>query len=188
MDLGATAKAWTADSAAAGIHRRTGSGCLVSIGGDIAVAGAAPERGWQVRVADVTGHPSDRPAGPSSVVTLRSGGLATSSIRARRWQRGGLWLHHLIDPRTGLPPVPAWRTVSAAAGSCVGREHGEHRGRRPRARDLAAAALGGLPVRLVTADGRGPHRRRVARGAGGMTGRDALVPQPGHRASPRWCS
>jgi FAD:protein FMN transferase len=119
VDLGATAKARTADRAAAEITRRTGSGCLVSLGGDIAVTGPAPERGWRVRVEDVTGSPDDDPVGLSTVVRIRRGGLATSSTRARRWQRDGLALHHLLDPRTGLPPVPVWRTVSAVAGSCV---------------------------------------------------------------------
>jgi thiamine biosynthesis lipoprotein len=119
LDLGATAKAWTADRAATAIAAQTGSGVLVALGGDVAVAGAPPAGGWRVRVQDVTGSPDDVPPGTSAVVTLHSGGLATSSTRARRWRRGGLELHHLVDPRTGLPPVPAWRTVSAAAGSCV---------------------------------------------------------------------
>jgi thiamine biosynthesis lipoprotein len=119
LDLGATVKAWTADRAAARITAHTGSGVLVSLGGDVAVAGRPPAGGWRIRVQDVTGHPGDVPLGPSAVVTLGAGGLATSSTRARRWRRGGLDLHHLIDPRTGLPPVSAWRTVSAAAGSCL---------------------------------------------------------------------
>jgi FAD:protein FMN transferase len=153
IDLGATAKAWTADHAAAAIASRTGSGCLVSIGGDIAVSGPAPRGGWRIRVEDVTRHPDDPPAGPSTVVTLRNGGLATSSTRARRWQRDGLALHHLLDPRTGLPPAPAWRTVSAAAASCVAantvtttaivRGHGAW----PYLRSV------GTPVRLVAVDG-----------------------------------
>lgn len=153
IDLGATAKAWTADCAAAEVTRRTGSGCLVSIGGDIAVSGTAPQGGWRIRVEDVTRHPDDAPTGPAAVVTLRRGGLATSSTRARRWQRDGLSLHHLLDPRTGLPPVPAWRTVSAAAASCLA------------ANTLTTAAVvrghrawpylreAGTPVRLVTVDG-----------------------------------
>jgi thiamine biosynthesis lipoprotein len=153
VDLGATAKAWTADHAAAEITRRTGSGCLVSLGGDIAVSGPAPQGGWGIRVEDVTGHPENRPAGPSTVVTLREGGLATSSTRARRWERDGLSLHHLLDPRTGLPPVPAWRTVSAAARTCVAANTvttaAVVRGHRvwPYLRSV------GAPVRLVTVDG-----------------------------------
>ena len=153
LDLGATAKAWTADRAAAEITRRTGGGCLVSIGGDIAVAGTPPEPGWRVRVEDVAGHPEEAPAGPSTVVTLRAGGLATSSISARRWQRDGVWLHHLLDPRTGLPAVAAWRTVSAAADSCVAANTVTTaaivRGAQvwPWLRSMDA------PVRLVTVDG-----------------------------------
>jgi thiamine biosynthesis lipoprotein len=153
VDLGATAKARTADLAAAEITRRTGSGCLVSLGGDVAAAGRAPDGGWRVRVEDVTGDPDAPARGPSAVVTLSDGGLATSSTRARRWRRGGLDLHHLIDPRTGLPPVPAWRTVSVAAGSCLDANTVSTativRGSRvwPWLRSV------GLPVRLVTEDG-----------------------------------
>jgi len=119
LDLGATAKAWTADRAAADIAHRTGAGCLVSIGGDVATVGAPPPGGWRIRIEDITGRPDAAPAGPCSVVTLGEGGLATSSIAARRWTRDALQLHHLLDPFTGLPPVPVWRTVSAAARTCV---------------------------------------------------------------------
>ncbi|SDP51841.1 thiamine biosynthesis lipoprotein [Klenkia soli] len=119
LDLGATAKAWTADRAAAAITAATGSGVLVSIGGDVAVAGPAPEGGWRVRVEDVTGDPDGPAPAGSTVVALTDGGLATSGTRARRWQRGGVEVHHVLDPRTGLPASPAWRTVSVAAGSCT---------------------------------------------------------------------
>ena len=78
---------------------------LVGLGGDIAVAGQAPPGGWRIRVQDVTGRPEEIPAGPSAVVAITSGGLATSSTTARRWRRGGDLLHHILDPRTGLPPA-----------------------------------------------------------------------------------
>ncbi len=119
LDLGATAKAWAADRSAARIAAALGCGVLVSLGGDIAVAGAAPGGGWRIRVQDVSGRPEDPPSGPSSVVAISSGGLATSSTTARRWRRGGDVLHHILDPRTGLPAPPVWRTVSVAAASCV---------------------------------------------------------------------
>ena len=119
LDLGATAKAWAADRAASRIAAELGCGVLVNLGGDIAVAGPAPGGGWRVRVQDVTGRPEDPPAGPSAVVALRSGGLATSSTAARRWRRGGDVLHHILDPRSGLPAAPVWRTVSVAAATCA---------------------------------------------------------------------
>ena len=119
LDLGATAKAWAADRAAARIAGELGCGVLVNLGGDIAVAGAAPPGGWRVRVQDVTGRPEDPPAGPSAVIAISSGGLATSSTTARRWRRGGDVLHHILDPRSGLPAAPVWRTVSVAAATCA---------------------------------------------------------------------
>jgi thiamine biosynthesis lipoprotein len=119
LDLGATAKAWAADRAAARLAAELGCGALVSLGGDVGVAGHSPEGGWRVRVQEVTGRPEDPPPGPSQVVAIQQGGLATSSTAARRWRRGGDVLHHILDPRTGLPPPPAWRTVSVAAATCV---------------------------------------------------------------------
>jgi thiamine biosynthesis lipoprotein len=153
LDLGATAKAWAADRSATRIAAAIGCGVLVGLGGDIAVAGPAPDGGWRIRVQDVTGAPGDPPAGPYALIAIRDGGLATSSTAARRWQRGGDVLHHILDPRTSLPAEPVWRTVSVAAGSCADANAASTaaviRGR---------AALGwlarlGLPARLVDATG-----------------------------------
>jgi thiamine biosynthesis lipoprotein len=153
LDLGATAKAWAADRSAARIVPRLGCGVLVSLGGDIAVAGPPPAVGWRVRVQDVTGAPGDPPAGPYALIAIRDGGLATSSTAARRWQRGGDVLHHILDPRTGLPAEPVWRTVSVAAGSCADANAASTaaviRGRRA----LGWLAQLGLPARLVDATG-----------------------------------
>jgi thiamine biosynthesis lipoprotein ApbE len=106
LDLGATAKAWTADRVAAGGCAVAGCGVLVSLGGDIAIAGPPPRGGWRIRVQDRTGLPAHAPDGPSAVVSIQSGGLATSSTAARRWRHGSMELHHIIDPQTGLPAVP----------------------------------------------------------------------------------
>ena len=119
LDLGATAKAWAADRSAARIAAALGGGVLVGLGGDVSVAGPAPEGGWRIRVQDVTGRPDETPPGPATVVAITGGGLATSSTTARRWRRGGSVLHHILDPRTGLPPAPVWRTVSVTAATCA---------------------------------------------------------------------
>lgn len=116
LDLGATAKARAADRCAEVIAGRLGCGVLVSLGGDIAVAGPAPAGGWQIRVTD------DHAAGPDApgqTVAISSGGLATSSTTVRRWARDGRRMHHIIDPATGEPARSCWRTVSVAAGSCT---------------------------------------------------------------------
>jgi thiamine biosynthesis lipoprotein ApbE len=118
IDLGATAKAFASDLAANAAAEATGCGVLVSLGGDIAVAGEPPAAGWPIAVDDVTdlSLPADEGA---PVVVIRDGGLATSSTRARRWRRGGVELHHVLDPRSGLPAAGPWRTVSVTASTCV---------------------------------------------------------------------
>ncbi|MGI8752672.1 MAG: FAD:protein FMN transferase [Acidimicrobiales bacterium] len=89
---------------------------LVSLGGDIAVAGLPPAGGWPVRV---TRNHADPPDGPGQTVTIKAGGLATSSTQVRRWERGGKAVHHLVDPSTGRSTRGCWQTVTVAAGSCV---------------------------------------------------------------------
>ncbi|MGV8967769.1 MAG: FAD:protein FMN transferase [Cellulomonas sp.] len=54
LDLGATAKAWAADRAATRISAALGVGLLVSLGGDIRVAGPVPAGGWLVRDGETT--------------------------------------------------------------------------------------------------------------------------------------
>jgi len=112
LDLGATAKAVAADLVAGEITRRLGCGVLLSLGGDIATAGPEPADGWHVTVQDAPGEPAGR-------VQVRAGAaVATSSTVRRRWLRGGEQMHHILDPRTGRPAAPVWRTVSVAASSC----------------------------------------------------------------------
>jgi FAD:protein FMN transferase len=113
LDLGATAKALAADMAAAKATSAAGCGVLVSLCGDVAVAGDPPADGWQIRVTDDHRH-SDA---PGQTVTITGGGLATSSLTVRRGDDGVT--HHLIDPTTGLPAAGPWRTATVAAPSCV---------------------------------------------------------------------
>ena len=150
LDLGATAKALAADRAAHVAAEVTGAGVLVSLGGDIAVAGEPPRGGWSIRLADDCSAPLDA-LGPA--VSVQSGGLATSGTTVRRWATAGGELHHIVDPRTGRPTSSPWRTVTVAAASCVDANTAS----------TAALVLGddapawlderGLPSRLVRVDG-----------------------------------
>jgi len=115
LDLGASAKAFAAVRIARAAHETTGVGVLVSLGGDIAVAGAPPPDGWPVRVTD----DHRRSDGEGQTVSIREGGLATSSTTVRRWRAGNVEMHHIVDPATGAPADETWRTVTVAAASCV---------------------------------------------------------------------
>ncbi len=152
LDLGAVGKAFAADLVATRITHVVGAGCIVSLGGDVAVGtppGATDSPGpmWPVEVAERPGED------PAQVVIVQGGGLATSTTTHRRWQRGGRTVHHLLDPRTGRPVSGIWRTVSVFAGTCV----------TANTASTAAVVLGeaaadwlgehGLPARLVAQDG-----------------------------------
>jgi thiamine biosynthesis lipoprotein len=118
LDLGATGKGLAADLAAAAALAAAGpgSGVLVSLGGDIATAGEAPDGGWVVQV----GEDSRAPITPGDeAISIPSGAIATSSTTVRRWLRGEVVLHHILDPRTSLPVTGPWRTASVVARTCV---------------------------------------------------------------------
>ena len=149
LDLGATAKGLGSDRAAAAAYRASGrGGILVSLGGDIAVAGQPPVGGWPVAVAD-----SSDLGAPGQVVRLAAGALATSSVTGRRWRRNGRPVHHIVDPRTGWPAAGPWRTVSVAASNCAEANAASTAG-IVAGHDAEAWLAGtGLPSRLVAHDG-----------------------------------
>jgi FAD:protein FMN transferase len=98
LDLNGIVKALAVDDALACI---AGVG-FVSAGGDLATRGP-------VTVAVPGGD----------VVQVLEGGIATSGTARRRWSRGGVEQHHLIDPRTGLPCRSPWTQVTVVGASCL---------------------------------------------------------------------
>jgi FAD:protein FMN transferase len=148
LDLGASGKAWAADRSADIVATRLGVAVAVESGGDIAVRGPLPKEGWPMRVS------ADPDTDPGQDIVMFDGGLATSGTTMRRWRRGGVELHHIIDPSTGLPAATPWSMVTVAAATCVDAN----------AAATAAVIMGGraqawldmhkLPSRLVDREGR----------------------------------
>jgi FAD:protein FMN transferase len=116
LDLGSSAKALAADRAVARIADRIGAGALVSLGGDVAVAGAPPPGGWPIGIARQSSTPLEE---VDQVVAIADGGLASSGTSARTWTSGDREVHHIIDPRSGECVEPYWSVVSATGSSCV---------------------------------------------------------------------
>ena len=118
VDLGGIGKGFSADRAVRAMIAAWPSmpGCLVDLGGDIAVWGEPPDRGtWRIAVAD------PRHGGRLSVLSLRAGGVATSGRDRRRFGLDGE-LHHLIDPATGEPAVPGPLAVTVVAPDAASAE------------------------------------------------------------------
>jgi thiamine biosynthesis lipoprotein ApbE len=168
LDLGATAKALASDLGAAAASKATeGGGVLVSLGGDIAVAGEAPSGGWPVQSSEDSAAPIDDDA---ETIAISAGGIATSSTTVRRWTRGGVVLHHIIDPATGLPSNSPWRTATVIAGTCVDANIASTAAIVMGHKSLAWLVAHRLPARLVD------QMARVRRVAG--------WPEPGAHSDP----
>ena len=98
IDLGGIAKGWMADR----LTEQIGPNSVANLGGDLFARGTGPEgNGWPIGFAGKTLLLSDR-------------GVATSGIAGRSWGEG---LHHLVDPRTGLPAETDVKEVSVVAMS-----------------------------------------------------------------------
>lgn len=152
LDLGATAKGLGSDRSARAAWSAGGQagGVLVSLGGDIAVAGQPPADGWPILVAD---SPAQRGSSGPQLVRLAAGAVATSSTTCRRWRRGGRLLHHIVDPRTGLPADGPWQTVSASGLTCADANAAATAAIVGGDRAMDWLARAGVPARLVAHDG-----------------------------------
>lgn len=85
-------------------------GICVNMGGDVRVAGCAPDGGtWTISID----HP--QVSMPLTLVGLASGAVATSTTLRRAWQHDGSARHHLIDPATGEPSTSDLELVSVVA-------------------------------------------------------------------------
>jgi thiamine biosynthesis lipoprotein len=102
LDFGGVAKGWAAHQAAQKLS--VNGPVLVNAGGDIASAGTqvdsfeSDQSAWQIGVR----NPFERDI-DFAVLDMYHGGMATSGIDHRHWQHNGVFRHHLIDPRNGLP-------------------------------------------------------------------------------------
>lgn len=100
LDPGGIGKGLAADLVVDYLLSAGASGASVSIGGDVAVRGVAPQDGgWLVGVADPMNLEIEQ-----DQLALVEGGVATSGTLRRTWITGdGTSLHHLLDPSTGRP-------------------------------------------------------------------------------------
>ena len=151
IDLGGIAKGAFVDLLAAEFANWPGGS--VDAGGDAVVWGEAPGgMSWMIGIEDPL-HPGrdslifDAPAGSRF-------GVATSGTHRRRWRVGGRAVHHLIDPRTGLPTPDRFRNATALAATATAAEIAAKAvliaASEPSISDLFGASV----VALTAADGR----------------------------------
>jgi FAD:protein FMN transferase len=110
LDLGGVGKGLAADLVTRGLIDRGARSALVSLGGDMRARGEVPEGAWRIPVED----PLDATR-VAFVHPLADSALVSSTRRIRSWTRGGMELHHIIDPRTGRSAATEVVAVVSAA-------------------------------------------------------------------------
>ena len=101
LDLGGIVKGALADI----LIDELGDDALCNLGGDLRARGTGPEGdGWHISLCD------------QSVVAIHDGAVCTSGTTRRRW---GHSMHHLIDPRTGMPAKTDLGEVSVVTDSAL---------------------------------------------------------------------
>jgi thiamine biosynthesis lipoprotein len=119
LDPSGLVKGWSVETASAMLAAAGSPNHCINGGGDIRCSGR-PEPGWdwQVGIADPL-----RPWGVATIITVADGAVATSGIA----ERG----HHVLNPRTRLPPSGlagvtvtgadlTWADAYATAGLAMG--------------------------------------------------------------------
>jgi thiamine biosynthesis lipoprotein len=111
LDPGGIGKGLAADLVVEDLLARGAETVCVNVGGDLRAAGLPPDGvDWRV---DVESPFSNEPL---AQVGIQAGAVATSSPLKRRWRRGTIEAHHILDPRTGTPAVTAVASATVIAG------------------------------------------------------------------------
>ena len=103
LDLGGIGKGLAADLVAQALVDAGADGVLVNLGGDARILGESPRsEGWIVEFENPLAF------GSLGVARLAGGAVCTTTRTKRRWTRGGVPQHHLIDPATARRRGRAW--------------------------------------------------------------------------------
>ena len=103
IDLGSIAKGYIADKICASLIARGAQSGILDFGGAITLMGEDPDgRPWLGSIADPRSEFDPKEA-PLVRIQGRDLSIATSSIVLRSFEDGDELLHHVLDPKTGMP-------------------------------------------------------------------------------------
>lgn len=109
LDLGGVAKGCIADDLADLFIAHGIGRFVINLGGNVVVRGGRPADAsarppvaagspWRIGII----NPLD-PAHNRAIVDMADGSVVTSGIHERRFTKGGVTYHHILDPATGMP-------------------------------------------------------------------------------------
>ncbi len=113
VDLGAIAKGYAVDCAAAKIRAAGITSGLINLGGHIYAIGRNGNQPWRVGVR----KPDKK--GIARAIKLTDSAVATSGDYEQFFVSGAKRYSHIIDPRTGYPAVTGINSVTVVAADCL---------------------------------------------------------------------
>jgi thiamine biosynthesis lipoprotein len=134
LDLGAIAKGYAADQAAALVSRRLSRRAIIDLGGNIFALGERPKReSWRIGVQD----PLEDRGNYLGILRVKNQSVVTSGIYERYFEEGGIPYHHILSTANGYPvrngllsvTIIADRSIDADALSTAVFALGLERGR-----------------------------------------------------------
>lgn len=115
IDFGGFGKEYAVDRTIMLLSQIANIPFLVNYGGDLCVAGVKDNNeSWQIGIE----HPAFS-ANKSTVVTLKSGAIATSGDANRFLLKDGKRYGHILDVKTGWPVNDAPSSITVAAPQCI---------------------------------------------------------------------
>lgn len=100
LDLGAIAKGYAADEAAAMIKKTTVERAIIDLGGNILILGEKKDKSlWKVGVQDPYGSRGSY----IGILQITEKTVVTSGVYERFFEEGGTRYHHIFSPSNGFP-------------------------------------------------------------------------------------
>ena len=100
VDLGAIAKGYAADEAAAILKKQGIKSAIINLGGNILTIGRNPNgEPFKIGVQDPFDHRGDY----LGILSVENKTVVTSGIYEKFFESGGKQYHHILDPETGFP-------------------------------------------------------------------------------------
>jgi len=117
IDLGGIAKGYIADQIAVFLKERGVRSGVLNFGGNVVTLGNKPDGSpWMVGLQSPF---EERGKVCWAAVPCSDASVVTSGIYERGFSAGGVWYHHIVDPRTGWPVQNGVDCVTVCAGSSL---------------------------------------------------------------------
>lgn len=114
LDLGAVAKGWTGDQAAALLTDAGVTSAKLELGGNIHLVGAKPDGSpWRIAVRDPDGE------NYAGIVEVTDKAVVTSGGYERYFEADGITYWHIMDPADGRPARSGLLSATVVSGSGV---------------------------------------------------------------------